>query len=385
MRGVYIQPRSPYYWLRYYDKTEPDLNKRRKSICTKILITPTDLTYYKNCKKNNRKVKLKGSSDLLLFIDAFNRGLNEMYIAYKAGLKLNYQKTFNDGFSDFLYFHSIPDTKDELKQNTVTLYNIVAKLFLKVCSNKPISEYTEKDYTKFLYYLDDVKLSQNTKSIYTRHLKAIWSFFLSKNYCNVNIIIKIPEKIKDPDPIPANDLQIILNHLRSHTVQIYQYHLIMFMLLTGCRPSSALVQPAENIDFNNNVIRIVNVKTGKRKGKDYYNFPLYSSLRTLLLEIGVKSGRLFHQFSVNGANYTGSLKFWSRLQSSLFNKKQISRKYTLKQLRPTFASYCINILQMDIYTVQKLLDHSDIKVTNQHYILHDISNAKNKLDAFSSF
>lgn len=385
MRGVYIRERSPFYWLRYYDKTEPILSKRRKSICTKILITPSDLTYYKNCKKNNRKVKLKGSQDLIHFLDAFNRGLNEMYIAYKAGIKLNYQKTFNDGFSDFLYFHSIPDTKDELKQNTITLYNIVAKLFLKVCSDKPISEYTEKDYTKFLYYLDEVKLSQNTKSIYTTHLKAIWSFFLSKNYCKINLIIKIPAKIKDPAPIPSNDLQIILNHLRSHSEHIYQYNLIMFMLLTGCRPSSAIVQTAENIDYNNNVIRIVNVKTGKRKGKDYYNFPLYSALRSLLLEINVKSGRLFHQFGINELDYTSSLKFWQRAQSTLLKYNQISRKYTLKQLRPTFASYCINILQMDIYTVQKLLDHSDIKVTNQHYILHDISNAKNKLDAFSSF
>lgn len=385
MRGIYIQARSPYYWLRYYDKTEPDLNKRRKSICTKIFISESDLSHSKKSNKNNRKVKLKGTPELLQFLDAFKRGLNEMFVAYKTGIKLNYQKTFNTGYSDFIYFHSVPNSKDELKQKTINLYNFAANLFIKACSDKPLVDYTEKDYIKFLYYLNENNLSQNTKSIYNRHLKAIWSFFVNKNYCKTNIVSTIPANHKDPEPIPNDDLQTILNHLRSHTDNIYQYHLIMFLLLTGCRPSSAMVQTAENIDYNNNVIKIVNVKTGKRKGREYYNFPLYSSLRNLLQDINVKSGRLFHQFNINQLDYTSSLKFWQRAQTTLFNKNQISRKYTLKQLRPTFASYCINILQMDIYTVQKLLDHSDIKVTNQHYILHDMNNAKNKLDSFSTF
>jgi len=155
------------------------------------------------------------------------------------------------------------------------------------------------------------------------------------------------------------------------------------MLLTGVRPSSALVQLKEDIDFKRKQIRINNIKTGARKGKQFYNFPLYPELERLLAEdIGVVQGdrgRLFEMFTLIPDHYTWPLTFWKRVVNSLYDKKEIQTKYNLKQIRSTFASYLINVYGMDIYDVKRLLDHTDIKITDKHYIGYNTGRVRKKL------
>lgn len=158
------------------------------------------------------------------------------------------------------------------------------------------------------------------------------------------------------------------------------------MILTGCRPSSAMVQLWEDIDLKRRIIKIQNVKTGKRKKKPFYFFPIYSELKILLDEMKFKKnveGRLFHQFKLNELNYTYPLSFWERAIRTLKLGKQISGHYTLKQIRSTTASFMVNDLGMDIYAVKKLLDHVDIKITEKHYAKLNLRKVRDELDDFS--
>ena len=99
--------------------------------------------------------------------------------------------------------------------------------------------------------------------------------------------------------------------------------------------------------------------------------------------MGVKpgdTGRLFDMYTIVPENYTWPLSFWDRKIGFLLKSKSIERKYTLKQIRPTLASFLINVLKMDIYTVKKLLDHANIKITDKNYVDFNVNTARKELD-----
>ncbi len=390
MRGVYIQKNSPFYWHRYYDKSEQTPSKRPKSLNTKIEVSEAD---WKRFEAGEKPV---GTHEVKKLVDGFRRGLNERDIQAKTGIKIKKDLKLSEGYKEFKEYKSTPGLKKGLKKKTLINYDIAVEHFIKASGDRYIYRYTDNDYVKLLNYFEALQipinkakdkfksLSVNSRSIYTRSLCALWNYFLEKNYCSKNIIEPTDSEEKDPDPIPADEMYTIIKYLREVKEHPHYYWIIYFMLLTGCRPSSAMVQLKEDIDFKRRVIKIRNVKSGKRKKKPYYLFPLYKELFNLLHnEVGIQqgdSGRLFDMYSVIPENYTYPLSFWDRRIKLLNIAKQISRKYILKQIRPTFISFLINILKMDIYKVFKLADHADIKITDKHYINLKLALVREEMD-----
>lgn len=377
MKGVYIQKQSPYYWLRYYDKLEPEPSRRRKSINTKIPVTAADRKRYENGER------LIGTPELRRLVQEFRAGLVERDLQAKSGVKLKKKLLFSEGYKEFKNIKSVPGSPDYIKEKTIINYNIAVNHFINACGDKYIYKYNDKDYYKLLYYFEEKNLSNNSRSIYTRSLHALWNYFIHKKYAQQNIIKASPSEEKDPNPILFEDMYTILQSLKQDKKYPHHYWLIYFMLLTGCRPSSALLQMKEDIDFKRKIITIKNVKAGERKGKPYYRFPLYNELENLLKEMGVNhgdSGRLFYMFKINPKNYIYPLSFWKRKINSLYNERKIEKRYTLKQIRSTTASFLINVLKMDIYTVKKLLDHANIQVTDKNYVDFNINIAREELN-----
>lgn len=390
MRGVYLVKRSPFYWLRYYDKhiVSEDVNKRRRSINTKIEVTEADKIRAK------KKLKLVGNSQLRKLVSSFKTGLATRNIELESGVRLHRELILSEGYAEFKESRSIPGSKKFIKKKTLINYDIAVNHMISACGDKKIYKYTiEKDFANLLKYFNELKIvhkkikhengkeeiiykkmAQNSKSNYTRSLRALWNYFCEKNYAARNIIEVVESEDVEPNPIPLDEMWSILNTLKDNSNSPHHYNLIYFMFLTGCRPSSAMVQLKEDIDFKRKILRIKNVKTGKKKKKEFYQFPLYPELEKLLLEMKPQgNGRLFDMFKLNEMNYTYPLSFWERTVKVLKNMERISDLYTLKQIRSTTASFFINVLKMDIYTVKKLLDHTDIKITDKHYIKFNIS------------
>lgn len=74
MKGVYLQKNSPYYWIRYYDKFEQNDSRKRKSINSKIEVTPSDL------KRFQKKEKLLGTPELRNKVKGFRDALTNRNI-----------------------------------------------------------------------------------------------------------------------------------------------------------------------------------------------------------------------------------------------------------------------------------------------------------------
>lgn len=396
MRGVYLQKQSPFYWVRYYDKYEQDPRKKRKSIGTKIEVTAADR------KRAELKKPLIGTDKLRSLVSSFRNGLAARDIERKSGVKFHSDLILSEGFKEFSTIRTVPGSKKQIKKKTLINYEIAVNHMIKACSDKKIHKYSSKDFIDLLNYFEAIKIpgkkithengeieilyksmSQNSRSIYTRSLRSLWAYFCDKNYAARNIIEAVEAEEKDPAPIPLDEMFSIISYLESDKNYPHHYQLIYFMLLTGCRPSSAMVQLKENIDFKRKFITIQNVKTGKNKKKEFYKYPLYKELEELIKGMGVlaeDSGRLFDMFALNDLHYTAPLSFWDRVIKVLKNSKQVREYYTLKQIRPTTASFLINVLEMQVLTVKRLLDHTDMKITDKHYIELDLGKVRKEMD-----
>ncbi len=404
MKGIILVKGSPFYWFRYYDKLEINPQKRAKKHNTKISATAQDIKRWQN-KKPGEKVKLVGTPEVRETLRKLKQALSERRFEDESGGIIKHPVTLSQGFEEFKKVRTVPGSKGELKPKTIIGYKLAVDLMKEACSDKYIYKYTGKeDYAALLRFFETRKfagrktkdadgnissieyktMQRNTRSIYTRSLRSLWAFFVKQEYTGSNIIEPVEAEDKDPNPINLVDLGTILDYFKNDTDYPHHYWFIYFMTLTACRPSSAIMCRKEDIDFGLKQITIPNIKTGKRKKKPFYRFPLYAELERLLVEMSITqgdTGRLFEQFAVVEDNYTWPLNFWDRAIAKLREKGKISKPYTLKQIRPTFISFLVNALKMDIYTVYKLADHADIKVTDKSYVDFRLNSARKILDA----
>ena len=332
MASLYKRIDSPFIWIRYYDKTEPDPRRRRKSESTKLL--------------DNRE-GWQAARDLKKRIEA---SLVEKSIAEKFGIKLRKRLKLSEGLAEY------KDSKYDLAENTIDAYDLSVNHMINACGDNYVDQYTAKDYAQLISYFNKKGYSQAGQAIHTRHLSALWNYFIKKKYCTENIIIKIKAPKGIANAIPYAEMQKILKYYEAKNKD--QYNLVYFLLLTGFRISSALVQTWENIDWEGEVIIATNVKA---KHKTFY-FPLHDELKDLLLKMKKKKkGRIFSNWAVGE-----SPKFWQRDIPLLVKRRVLGKKYTLHDLRKTFTSWLVNS-GVDQALVQKLLDHSDIRVTDENY------------------
>lgn len=401
MRGVFLRHRSPFYWLRYYDKYEQEPKKKRKEHNTKIQATATDIQRLTK-KKPGEKLQLQGTPELWRKVKELRSALADRDFQKNSKSQITRKLLLTEGYKEFKALKTVPGIKGGLKKKTLQTYDIAIAHMVAACRDKFIYKYNSNDYVALLNHFEDRRIagkktkkkdgtvhveyksmSTNSRSMYTRSLKSLWKFFVDKNYARTNIIEPVEGEETDPNPIPLGDMVTIIEYFKFDKDYQHHYWIIYFMLLTGCRPSSAIAQLKEDVDFKRRQIVIRNVKTGKTKKKLFYRFPLYNELKKLIEEMGIKEGddgRLFDMYSVVPENYTWPLSFWKRGIRLLKKAKKIKHEYTLKQIRSTFMSFLINVLRIDIYTVQKLADHADIKVTDKNYVDFKLKNIREILD-----
>lgn len=381
MSSLTYQSKSKYYYIKVYNKLANGRSKVKK-FSTHIEITEADKKRIELAKSNKTNVILKGNNEVLKMKKDLEKGLHLMYIEQTSKIKFNSSVLFTEGLKQFIYERTLKGSKNFIKEKTVIAYRIAANHFIAACGDKYIDEYKERDFNLLLEHWGEKNISINSISIYTRTLRSLWNYFVKKKYTIHNIIEVTASEDDDPEPIPTKDMVSILIFFKANENPIY-FQLVYFMLLTGVRPSSAMVQRIEDIDLRGRVIKIQNVKTGSKKKQETYPFPIYGELYRLLTEMGIMqgmTGRLFSYFKLNETNYTYPLSFWERAIALLLSRCSISKKYTLKQIRSTFANFVAEMFNLETFEVQKLLDHADIKTTGKHYRRLNLRKVRNDLD-----
>ena len=364
MAALYIRKDSPFYYIRYYDVHEEDPAKRPKSLPTKIEVTAADrskrLTWEKK-GKIGKAPKVNGNNETKVLLQRVISASVDLNIEAKTGLKIKKQIALNQGLQEFL------NSKPKLKPASIHAYELAEWHLREAITDKPILYITRKDFNKLISRFDDLGAALTSIDIHTRHLYAMFRYFVKRKYIEENPITVMVSPKREADPIPRDDMEVILKHFQSKYLNWdderkieeakAQYHLIYFLLLTGFRISSALAQVWEKIVMKENMMTAINVKA---RGKEFY-FPIHPELKKLLKLMGPGEGDLFpYSFK------RGSPVFWRRGINYLYENKKILRKYRVHDLRKTFTSWMVNS-GVNPSVLQKLLNHSDIRVTNDIY------------------
>jgi len=162
---------------------------------------------------------------------------------------------------------------------------------------------------------------------------------------------------------------------------------VIFALNTGLRAGEIFSLTWDSVDFENRVIRIESTRT---KTKDVYTIPVNDTVYNLLLKIkemqnkeGIKHGYVFT--NSKGLPYKYEDRTYRKVFVNACRKAGI-KDFRFHDLRHTFASW-VAMNSRDIYAVQKLLNHRDLRMTKRYAHLTEeyLRNVINSISDFASF
>lgn len=251
-----------------------------------------------------------------------------------------------------IYFQFRLEERRILSPKTKTTYKTAVDSFINVCGNNPVDSYTKADYKKYCAALEHSKkeYSINTLANYTRHLFILFLWLQKQNYIRENIIIRIPEKIVDPEPIPMEHLFNIYVNLMSR--RLYkQYLIVKLTYLCALRQSEAVAIHGADFDKANKTIYVRN-----QKGKRIDAIPMLSDIEKFLSDYDFPEGLLFNYKRPDGIK-----RFWETANNKL------GYNYTFHQLRKTRGSDLADA-GIDPLFLKEFMRHKDFRTTQKHYI-----------------
>jgi integrase len=248
-------------------------------------------------------------------------------------------------------------------------------LLIEAVGDVPVQSVTAEDYNRLQYHSCWTRFSQNSKSIYSRHLLVFFNYCIQRKLLAENPITPVKPENKTPEAIPKSDIQTILDYLRGNNIE--GYWLIKFMYLTGLRISEAISLTWDDIDLEEGIMYVNNIKVKRRDPR-----PLLSPALDLLQEIKGATNRKKVFIYTNTSCvffYRAQARLWGERDSKGRLKKKAIRKYHLHQLRKSFLSKLVED-GVSLEDAQVLAGHKDTRTTLKYYIQHNLKKIANRVD-----
>lgn len=202
------------------------------------------------------------------------------------------------------------------------------------------------NYKDWRYITKKVRVGLGIK--YVRRIKRIPEFLI---YEEIKILLKT-----------AYNLQVV----KSHKSGMMKGLILETILKSGVRNSELCNLRVENLDFINNIFKVVQGK-GSKDRMGFMPSSIMSKLQ-LYLE-GRESGFLF----INERGRQFRPRSIQLIMKEIKKLSKINKDITPHSLRHTFATILINE-GVDIAKIQRLLGHEDIKTTQiyTHVLMNDM-------------
>jgi integrase len=273
-------------------------------------------------------------------------------------------KKKNIALSKFIeiYFDNIKSVK---KPSTIKNERSAAKIFLNMAGDKNIRDYTLEMLEKWrAKILEKDKITGKTKSpayfnALRRNLHVLFNNAITWEYLDKNPFDKLKKLPEDEQRLALEDnegekifdeLDKDINDptkIRFKAINIRYKHLFNILLNTGMRLGEALSLDMAHIVLDPEEGKIMVVKTKTKKNRD---IPIIPIVRDSLMALGPDLLKGIRPFAA------------SHRFKSLCRRAGLEEHFKLHSLRHTFATN-VYIKTGDIYAVQKLLGHSDIRTT----------------------
>ena len=229
--------------------------------------------------------------------------------------------------------------------------NYVLDMLYKLIGNKAIDKITASDIEKYI----NLRIGKVKNSTINRDMDTIFRVFslaIENEQINVNPCRRVKKlRIENPtERYLTKEEEIKLLACCNPMMKV----IVMTALYTGLRQNELLSLKWQDIFFNENYLIALNTKNNKPR-----EIPIVPKLRVELLSLKHISEYVFTSPSTC-SKYKNIKKTFART----VKRAQIPH-ITFHQLRHTTASR-LNEIGVDIVTIQRILDHADIKTTMRY-------------------
>lgn len=230
------------------------------------------------------------------------------------------------------------------------MLSILNDYFANIDADKVVTDTVER----FKYYLINTrKVKHSTVNRYLAILSKTFNIAVANGVVNSNPIKNIKRLRENNFKIRSlsNSEEKLLNKSLELSPK-YLKDIVTIALNTAMRKSEILNLKWFNIDFNNNIIELLETKSGKSR-----IIPMNKTVISLLTSLKHVSE---HVFTLNGKKIGDIKKCWA---SAL--KRANINNFRFHDLRHTAATRMIE-KGVDIITVKEILGHADISTTMRY-------------------
>lgn len=269
----------------------------------------------------------------------------------------------NKHISDFINYLTI---EKNYSKHTIQNYESDLELYISYFHNKDILNINKQDIREYLKYLDELNYKTSSISRMLSSLRSFYNYLLRNQDVTTNPFknIKNPKKEKKlPNFIKYEELEKILKTChKDDPLGIRNQLIIELFYSTGIRISELINIKVQDIDFSNNIIKVLG-KGDKERIVYFGSYALKSinkylnESRDILLK-GKQSKYLFLNHLGNHLTDRGVRDIMERV----IKESTVKNKISPHTLRHTFATHMLNE-GADLKTVQELLGHSSLSTT----------------------
>jgi site-specific recombinase XerD len=316
---------------------------------------------YENGYTNWKTTKCKTKSAALSFLNSFQ-------------IELSLQSEINiPHLSEYLkLFETV--NKSNLRKRTMDAYINYGTMLMNSLGDKPINKYLSTEFERFRADKIGTGWSITSANIFTRSIKAVFSWAVRQNIIEINPFHKIKvlkQARRAPSFLTLDELRAVLKCVSNSTLK----DMFIFTAYTGLRLAEVVNMRMDSVDLINNRIHVSNSdKFTTKSGRERV-----IGLHSCLVDVILRQKECDYLFSKdNGYKFTES--YVSHKFKQAFIKANISKNIHFHSLRHTFASWAVQN-GVDIYTVQALLGHSSVATTSiySHLEQSNLQSAVSKL------
>jgi site-specific recombinase XerD len=326
------------------------------------------LSYYIRYRVNYRQFEKKiGHKITKATAHKILREFEEKLALQKVGINTPESITYKEFFKDYLIW-----VKSNQAKNTYSI---------KCSARKRFEEFLEKEFNTIsqiqqftTQVIEKYKLHRLGQGKANRTINIELNFISNTlvmaeewGYLVPNIKIRrLKEDKKLPRYFSKDEVSRMISNSSKHLKQV-----ITISIYTGLRINELLNLKWENIDFENNVIKVIQSATFKTKNRRERYVPIHPNLRTYLVYLRnhfidpqtdkVSTRNEEQQVYILCSKYGFPIKCVRKSFVNLLRKLNI-KNTMLHTLRHTFASMCV-MNNVDLYTIKEFLGHSKITTT----------------------
>lgn len=268
--------------------------------------------------------------------------------------------TLREVFDKYLEVHKT-ETSEATWKNTASYYHnwIDEKL-----GKKKLIDITVDDIHSIIAAALK-KRTTRTADFIKAVFRQIFNFAISRDlYFKNNPAMKIKIKLEDNKRdrfLTQEEAKLLLDELKKHSINVHDQALLC--IYTGMRPKEIFNLQWEHIQWDIDRILLLNTKNGKN-----YMIPMHPLVKEMLQKryYSDKEGYVFK--SRDGGRVKSLSKTFERTVKALGLNDKVTnsqQKLVFYSNRHTYASWLV-MEGNDLYTVQKLMKHSSIQMTQRY-------------------